>query len=207
MGTYQEYQCRLRELVEWEKWKLIIDEITFSCQSAISSVASDTKSLNFIYTSILYSAIHGLQNPHYNFKKEVLDKNGENMYLGFTPKTEDGTFLRVWTKEGNGTVLYIPLGELVILPSKTMHAGGFCSRALTRNLRLHFYFYLNKVLAEPHSTNVYSDDLGDFSERYGNAVGLISSNNDVCGTEEGGSGNTAGGMEESGRLTNLFANE
>ena len=173
MGTYQHYLKRRCESMEWEKWKLLINEITCAIQSAISSVARDEKSLGDTHTSILYSAAHALQNPHYDFKKEVLDKNGENMYLGFTPLTEDGMFLQVWTEEGNGKVVYIPLGEFLILPSKTMHAGGFCSRALTGNLRLHFYFYLNNVPAEPHNTNVYSDSLGEFHDRYHNSDGLM----------------------------------
>ena len=202
LGTFQEHMRRSCKSTEWEEWKLIIDEITISCQSAISSLSGDIKSLDFINTSILYSAAHGLQNPHYDFKQEVLAKNGDNMYLGFTPLTEDGMFLQVWTKEGHGTVLYIPLGEFVILPSKTMHAGGFCSRVVSGNLRLHFYFYLNKVVPEPHNTNVYSDDFGEFSKRYHNAVGLIKG---VSCTEEGEGEMAVGGTEAGGCLFNLFA--
>ena len=208
LGTYTKHLRRSCQLMEWDQWKLIIDEITLSCQSAISSVSSETKTLDFVVTSILYSAIHGLQNPHYDFKNEVLDKNGENMYLGFSPLTEDGMFLQVWTKEGYGKVLYIPLGELVILPSSTMHAGGFCSRAHEGNLRLHFYFYLNKVPSETHNTNVYSDERGEFSEIYLNAVVLVKG----VGEEkihghigESGPLNVAGCQKESCALTNLFA--
>ena len=198
MGTYIAHLRQSCKPMEWEKWKPIIDEITVSCHFAIGLVARHTKSLDYILTSILYSPFHGLQNPHYDFKKEVLDKNGDNMYLGFTPLTEDGMFLQVWTKEGNGTVLYIPLGVVVILPSKTMHAGGFCSRAITGNLRLHFYFYLNAVPAESHNTNVYSDELGHFSERYHNAVGL-------GGVKEGDGTSALDMVVDCGRLPKLFA--
>ena len=205
-GTYQHHLRLNPQSGEWEERKLIIDEITVSCLSAISSVSSCfLESLDYIHTSILYSAAHGLQNPHYDFKPDVLCKNGQNMYLGFTPLTEDGMFLQVWSKAGHGTVLYIPLGELVILPSKTMHAGGFCSRASTGNLRLHFYFYLNKVVPESHHTNVYFDEISDFSERYHNAVGLVKCNKAVSGIEEGEGEKALGGTKERGSLFNLFA--
>ena len=94
------------------------------------------------------------------------------MYLGFTPLTADGMFLQVWKGEGQGIVMYIPQGELVILPSSTLHAGGFCSRFRTGNTRLHFYFYLNNVAEKHYNTNVYDDKKGHFSSRYLNAEGL-----------------------------------
>jgi hypothetical protein len=206
LGTFQHHLRLKTQSDEWEERKLIIHEITVACLSAISSVSSGVlESLDYIHTSILYSAAHGLQNPHCDFKPDVLCQNGANMYLGFTPLTEDGMFLQVWSKAGHGTVIYIPLGELLILPSKTMHAGGFCSRSSTGNLRLHFYFYLNKVVPEPHHTNVYDDEIGDFSERFLNAVGLVKDSNAVSGIEEGeGEKKAVGVTKEDGCLFNLF---
>ena len=150
----------------------LIQEFTESCQSIISSVAGGNMQLDEMFTSILRSPFHALQNPHYDFNSRDLDSYGQNMYLGFTPLTSDGMFLQVWKGEGVGNVLYIPHGQLVILPSLTMHAGGFCSSARSGNLRLHFYFYLNGVKGLLTNTNVYSDENGHFSTRYLNATGL-----------------------------------
>lgn len=151
-----------------------IKEFDSCCQSAITSIAGEEgKVLAETYTGILWSPKHGIQNAHYDFKADVLTKDGSNMFLGFTPITPDGMFLQVWPGEGLGTVLYIPYGDLVILPSSTMHAGGFCSREKTGNLRLHFYFYLNNVKGQLSNKNVYHDSKGDFNTRFLNADALV----------------------------------
>ena len=152
----------------------LTEEFDQCCLSAIESIEGNQqrKTLTETFTSILKSPRHALQNPHYDFTLDYIARNGTNMYLGFTPLTADGMFLQVWKGKGQGIVMYIPQGELVILPSSTLHAGGFCSRFRTGNTRLHFYFYLNNVAEKHYNTNVYDDKKGHFSSRYLNAEGL-----------------------------------
>jgi hypothetical protein len=108
-----------------------------------------------------------VQNPHYDFRVDYLaSSQASNIYLGFAPLTNDGMFLQVWTGQGHGTVVYIPFGSLLILPASTMHAGGYCSRARSGNLRLHFYFYLNDVVPPTSNTNVYGNHTGPYATNY-----------------------------------------
>lgn len=138
----------------------LIDGLEKDCSNAIANITGNDRTLKLTstITSFLKSRIHSVQNPHYDFTENYLEsEEARNIYLGFAPLTEDGMFLQVWKTEGEGTVLYIPFGSLLILPASTMHAGGYCSRARSGNLRLHFYFYLNGVTAPISNTNVYCD--------------------------------------------------
>lgn len=153
-----------------EEIDLSIDGLEKNCIAAIAKSKGceiNADRLTATITSYLKSRLHGVQNPHYDFKETYLASiEASNVYLGFTPLTNDGMFLQVWNKQGVGAVVYIPFGSLLILPASTMHAGGYCSRARSGNLRLHFYFYLNDVIPPTSNTNVYRDSFGPFTTNY-----------------------------------------
>jgi hypothetical protein len=116
------------------------------------------------------------------------DDNNENsdadLMLGFFPLTEDGMFLQVWPRcpDRNdtstvieGRIVFIPYGNLLLLPANTIHAGGFRTTPLEDecgpygNLRFHLYIARDGKKLPEHQTNKYTEpsDRGkELCERY-----------------------------------------
>ncbi len=68
--------------------------------------------------------------------------------IGFLPLTETGQFLQFWECGQNnqeGKIVFVPRDELLLVPGKTIHGGGFRADHRTddsfAHLRLHFYVY------------------------------------------------------------------
>ena len=99
------------------------------------------------------------QPAHVDYDYPILKKYGNKLFLAFFPLTEDGAFLQLWKEEDSsriktstatqpeanpgqsvveGTVVYIPYEKMLIVPSNTIHAGGF-KRGESGNLRFHLY--------------------------------------------------------------------
>lgn len=87
------------------------------------------------------------QPAHVDYDYPILSEYGRRLYLAFFPLTEEGCYLQLWqdmedrTVETEGTVVYIPRGKMLIVPSDTIHGGGF-RRGPTGNLRFHLYIEL-----------------------------------------------------------------
>mmetsp|Transcript_28809 Transcript_28809/g.52624 ORF Transcript_28809/g.52624 Transcript_28809/m.52624 type:complete len:439 (+) Transcript_28809:62-1378(+) len=108
------------------------------------------------------------QPAHVDYDYPILQEYGKRLFLAFFPLTEEGAFLQLWQDdyddpttatastedeevrskkyEGKktatiiqeGTVVYIPRGKMFIVPSDTIHGGGF-KRGHGGNLRFHLY--------------------------------------------------------------------
>ena len=87
------------------------------------------------------------QPAHVDYDYPILSEHGINLHLAFFPLTEEGCYLQLWqreddvTVEAEGTVVHIPHGRMLIVPSDTIHGGGF-RRGPTGNLRFHLYVEL-----------------------------------------------------------------
>ena len=91
------------------------------------------------------------QPAHVDYDYPILQSYGERLFLAFFPLTEEGAFLQLWQEPMKrsdkdrrlveGTVVYIPYGKMFIVPSDTIHGGGF-KRGSGGNLRFHLYIAL-----------------------------------------------------------------
>ena len=153
------------------------------------------------------------QPAHVDYDYSILSKYGKRLYLAFFPLTLDGAYLQLWQKteldegidnakrddkrhqqrdEVEGTVVYIPYGQILLLPSDTIHGGGF-KRGKGGNLRFHLYIALDdedsgkedegegekkkEINLLDHPMNKYTEEHDrrrELCERYVNAPGLDS---------------------------------
>jgi hypothetical protein len=118
------------------------------------------------------------QPPHVDFRWEVLEESQDGLSLAFFPLTKDGCFLQVWPRNDNatrvveGTVVFIPYGKCLFLPSHTIHGGGFQSNNQGGNLRFHLYLANQGTKLPAFQNNRYTEatDCGrELCERYVNA--------------------------------------
>lgn len=135
------------------------------------------------------------QPAHVDYDYDVLDAYGKRLQLAFFPLTKEGMFLQVWKdpkiidKRVEGTIVFIPHGKMLILPSDTIHGGGF-RRGLGGNLRFHLYIEVedindncgndeggdkNRIKLLEHPMNKYTerhDKRRELCERFVNPSGL-----------------------------------
>lgn len=106
------------------------------------------------------------QPAHVDYAWEVLEKCGHELWIGFFPLTNDGMFLQVWplaeesTRSVSGQLVFIPFGKLLVLPSRTIHGGGFRTTmgGSHGNLRFHIYFARGPGSKLPtHQANKYTE--------------------------------------------------
>ena len=99
-----------------------------------------------IQVNLMYSKFLKLQMPHVDFDWKALDLYGDKLYVVFFPLTCDGMEIIYWTKHADtkdegkcyGKHVKINYQELLILPAKFPHAGGFYT-GVDGNPRVHLY--------------------------------------------------------------------
>jgi len=136
------------------------------------------------------------QPAHVDYDYQILQKHGNKLFLAFFPLTEEGAFLQLWKDQApqsamnenkptvEGTVVFIPFGKMFLVPSQTIHGGGF-KRGDEGNLRFHLYIAMNDADCESnvdsngdllnHPMNKYTeenDKRRELCERFVNAKGL-----------------------------------
>jgi len=187
-----------------------VDSTTTILQEEIKTFESTLRTTlnqqNISYRGSFMSTEQTMYQPaHVDYDYSILSKYGKRLYLAFFPLTLDGAYLQLWQKkkltddnkekqrdEVDGTVVYIPYGQMLLLPSDTIHGGGF-KRGDGGNLRFHLYIALdddedvreNKREGEKkkeinlldHPMNKYTEEHDrrrELCERYVNAPGLDS---------------------------------
>ena len=136
------------------------------------------KALNVKHVSLslnfMYSRSTKLQQPHVDFDWNSLDKYGNDLYVGFFPLTINGMEIVYWTEtadskmEGNcfGKKVCINYREMLLLPGKFPHAGGFCS-GLDGNPRCHLYIAVRNGKLSTSDGNQYNKRNGPlFSKKF-----------------------------------------
>lgn len=120
------------------------------------------------------------QPAHVDYEWEVLREN-QKLFLAFFPLTEEGAFIQLWSDENQdknvGTVVFIPYGKMLIVPSRTIHGGGF-KRGPGGNLRFHLYLAVGDHCQLPkHQTNKYTEEQDrskELCDRFVDSPGLDS---------------------------------
>lgn len=66
------------------------------------------------------------QPAHVDYSWEVLTERAHELWLAFFPLTSQGMILQLWRPNGSqGLLVFIPLGKMLLVPSDTIHGGGF----------------------------------------------------------------------------------
>jgi len=139
------------------------------------------------------------QPAHVDYDYPILERYGDKLFLAFFPLTQEGAYLQLWQEPSSaeddsttdgvsggepipGTVVFIPYGKMLIMPSDTIHGGGF-KRGSSGNLRFHLYIALeeeqvrkdNNITLLDHPMNKYTekhDRRHELCERFVDAEGL-----------------------------------
>ena len=93
-------------------------------------IGNDAKEVAY-QTSVLLTAVHHPQEPHVDY--DMATGNHKKYMVAFLPLTETGQFLQIWEPntagEGQplpvGELIFIPRGQVVLVPGNTIHGGGF----------------------------------------------------------------------------------
>lgn len=162
-----------------------------------SSICSSLQHTNLTYRGSFMRTESTIYQPaHVDYDYPILEQYGTKLFLAFFPLTKEGAYLQLWqepSKEENdgggdepieGTVVFIPYGKMLIMPSDTIHGGGF-KRGSSGNLRFHLYIALeedvvrkeNNITLLDHPMNKYTekhDRRHELCERFVDAEGLES---------------------------------
>jgi hypothetical protein len=97
-------------------------------------------------TSLIMSDVHKPQEAHVDY--DLCTHHPDDYLVAFLPLTDTGQFLQFWECGNNnqeGKIVFIPRGQLLMVPGGTIHGGGFRADHRTDNsfahMRLHFYVY------------------------------------------------------------------
>ena len=140
-------------------WRLLREKVSIHKDLLMSKTEKTTRKrpqyrLSFMNTE----GKTNTQRPHFDFPWQGLESITEPMpYLGVFPLTEEGMFLQIWLQEGDGTIVSIPYGRLLIVPGSCIHGGGFKS-CPGGNPRVPFYMFLGEVWSQ--TTNQYTNGQG-----------------------------------------------
>lgn len=134
------------------------------------------------------------QPAHVDYDYPVLEEHGHKLYIAFFPLTEEGTYLQLWEKSANnhtcesveGTVVFIPFGNMLIVPADTIHGGGF-KRGQSGNLRFHLYIELLQnimaVVENDRDDNILMHPVNKYTEKYDRRRELCETYVDANGLE------------------------
>lgn len=124
------------------------------------------------------------QPAHVDYDYTLLERYSQRLFLAFFPLTEEGAFLQLWQDHSGmsdcsideekkqqqerlqqeGTVVYIPYGSMLILPSDTVHGGGF-KRGAGGNRRFHLYIEVEDAEDETSKKEDQEGERGETQER------------------------------------------
>jgi len=134
-------------------------------QALINMCSGEWNDMAF-QTSLISSDVHKPQGAHIDYDTDL---GYDKKYLvAFLPLTETGQFLQLWEKSNTGgqvrgEIVFIPRGQLVLVPGHTIHGGGFRADIrhdnIDAHMRLHFYVYPGKQTNQiQQHKNVYMDE-------------------------------------------------
>ena len=131
-------------------WKREQQQLEDSLKNALPQQRQQNDPLG-IQGSFLKTEYKTIAQPaHIDFTWQMLAEQGSHLWLAFFGLTQEGMILQVWptsdtSKAHRGQLVFVPLGKLLVMPSDTIHGGGFRTRPIFNggndigNLRYHLY--------------------------------------------------------------------
>lgn len=149
-----------RESPSPTEWQEALQQLQDNLQTTLHSTTELEIQGSFLKTE--YKTI--AQPPHVDIPWKTLQQQQDEIWLGFFGLTREGMILQVWPfaatgKECVGQLVYVPLGKLLLLPSRTIHGGGFRTQPLHNekgNLRYHLYLATDGSSLPRFANNVYT---------------------------------------------------
>ena len=135
-------------------------------------------------TSLIMSRLHKPQDAHIDYDPKTT--NADRFMVAFLPLTKSGQFLQFWNNvddvpntTSSGEIVFIPKGQLVLVPGNTIHGGGFraelCSDTQPAHMRLHFYVYPNctSCMVSMHKNHYKNTDIYVQNGELGNTTSVL----------------------------------
>jgi hypothetical protein len=145
---------KLRELEQFDK---VMKNLTNLCMKKNRKKWGNEKMAYRV--SHLLTGKQMAQRAHWDYPKALREEN----YIAFWPFTKADQFLQIWPKRNNGRgcvygqLIHLPLGQILMVPGKTVHAGGFMASPCG-HIRGHAYVYPStSVIRMESEQNVYSN--------------------------------------------------
>lgn len=132
----EEFKKKLSEFDQWI-WKKLYDGHRLG--KRIFSVDDEEERGTAKVTVMLSLPDNYIQGSH----RDLKGTNGEiaRVMSALIPLTPEGSYLQVWAEAGEGKVIYIPYGKMLIVPAKLVHGGGFFEKGSNGHLRLQILFF------------------------------------------------------------------
>lgn len=143
--------------------ELLLDQQISELEDSLRSALGDE---NVTYTGSFMQTEETIYQPaHVDYDWQVLRERRGELFIAFFPLTPEGAFVQLWNDESeqgemptvHGTVVFIPYGKIFIVPSDTVHGGGF-KRGVGGNLRFHLYLAVGGADLPKHQTNKYTEE-------------------------------------------------
>ena len=175
-----------------DAWKREQQQLEDSLKDALPQQRQQDDPLG-IQGSFLKTEYKTIAQPaHVDFTWQMLAEQGSHLWLAFFGLTQEGMILQVWpatntSSARRGQLVFVPLGKLLILPSDTIHGGGFRTRPIFNggndvgNLRYHLYLSTDGHGLPRFVNNTYTqknDRRRELCDICQNAPGLEHTSND-----------------------------
>jgi hypothetical protein len=138
-------QTKNFESPQCQQFNLLLNQFETYVHSSIINFAQQSFRQHITRISLQPGALRSLpgtvpQRAHRDFSHRIYaTKYPGQVFIGFMPVSEDGSFLQVWIAPGLAKLVFIPYGSFLVLPGNTIHAGWMCTSLVHHNFRLHFY--------------------------------------------------------------------
>ncbi|GAX27332.1 hypothetical protein FisN_23Lh093 [Fistulifera solaris] len=155
-----------------------------------------------VQSSFLRTVKTVAQPAHVDYSWKVLSERADELWLAFFPLTTQGMILQLWPPHrSQGLLVFIPLGKMLLVPSDTIHGGGFRTFSIQKqgshgaqitqtdecdkenvyvgNMRYHLYIATHGKSLPKFAQNVYTvkgDKRRELSQVCTNAPGVNEKN-------------------------------
>lgn len=177
-----------------DQWNQELQELEDTMQEVLPNKNSNQEAPLGIQGSFLKTENKSIPQPaHVDFAWQMLTEQGMHLWLAFFGLTQEGMILQLWPSSNNGIgvvssagqLVFVPLGKMLIMPSDTIHGGGFRTRPVFNtndvgNLRYHLYLATDGHGLPQFVNNTYTQKDNrrrDLSDLYQNAPGLVLEDN------------------------------
>ncbi|CAB9496243.1 Histone methylation protein DOT1 [Seminavis robusta] len=144
-----------------EEWTQQVQQLESDIQKALNT--NDIE----LQASFLKTEHHTIPQPaHVDYPWNTLNERAHNLWLAFFPLTSQGMILQLWpshattntttTTQTKGQLVFVPWDTMLMVPSDTIHGGGFRTCTQSGNVRYHLYIATHGTSLPQFAQNVYT---------------------------------------------------